>query len=379
VVSTETREVTPLDRGRSLYDPVFVKGDAEVLAAGAEPFIARLPFDSRTGKLRAPREMIPVPGVAGVRGLSLSPDGTRVIFAGLSLDSQIWMMPVAADGASRGPARAVTNDTSRRNSLPVSSPDGTKIAYMSIRRGELPNVWVMNADGSNAIQVTSDETADHKPAWFADGRRVAYMSKRGKVGGLWAVDVHTRREEIIFDFAGAEKYPTLEGRLAEFQLSPSMDQIAFSLLTPPEGRRALYVSAAKPFAPRPMGPPGISAGYPAWSPDQRRLAVEIKDGSSTQAGVVDLQTGVMNQLTNVRGQTWVRSWSPDGKRIAVAAQREGLWSLRSIDASTGQESPFEQPSVPRVYVRYPEWSAQGDRLLFERGEIRGNIWAIGLR
>ena len=314
-----------------------------------------------------------------MRGLSLAPDGTRLIFAGLALDSQIWMLPVAPGGTARGEAIAITKDTSRRNSLPVSSPDGKKIAYMSIRQGELPNVWVMDADGRNPLQVTSDETADHKPAWFSDSRRVAYMSKRGKVGGLWAVDIHTRREEMIFDFAGAEQYPTLEGRLAEFQLSPSMTHVAFSLMTPPEGRRALYVAAARPFTPRLVGSPAISAGYPAWSPDERRLAVEIKNGGSTQAGVVNLQDGTIKQLTNTRGQTWVRSWSPDGTLLAVAAQRDGLWSLRSIDAVTGAERSFAPPGPPRVYVRYPEWSEQGDRLLFERGEIRGNIWSIALR
>jgi Tol biopolymer transport system component len=250
---------------------------------------------------------------------------------------------------------------------------------MSIRQGELPNVWVMDADGRNPVQVTADETADHKPAWFSDNRRVAYMSKRGRVGGLWAVDIHTRREELVLDFAGAEKYPTLEGRLAEFQLSPSMTQVAFSLMTPPHGRRALYVSPAQPFAPRPIGSPSVSAGYPAWSPDERLLAVEIKAGGSVHAGVVDLQTGEMKQLTNVRGQTWVRSWSPNGNRMAVAAQRDGVWSLRWIDARTGEEGAFAPPSPARVYVRYPEWSEQGDRLLFERGEIRGNIWTIALR
>ena len=64
---------------------------------------------------------------------------------------------------------------------------------------------------ANAIQLTSDETADHKPAWFSDSRRVAYLTKRGTVGGLWSVDIQTRREELVFDFAGAEQYPTLEG------------------------------------------------------------------------------------------------------------------------------------------------------------------------
>lgn len=379
VVSTDTGETSPLDRGHSLYDPLFAQDDSSVYAAGAEAFIVKLPFDAKTGRRSAPRTVIPVPGVPGVRGLSLSADGTRLAFAGLALDSQIWSLSIGPDGAARGPARAITSDTSRRNSLPVHSPDGKKIAYMSIRQGELPNVWVMDADGTNAIQLTADETADHKPAWFSDSRRVAYMSKRGKVGGLWSVDIETRREQLVFDFAGAERYPALEGRLAEFQLSPSMTRIAFSLMTPPDGRRALYVASARPFEPRALGSPTVSAGYPAWSPDERMLAVEIKEGGSTHAGVVDLQSGALRQLTRARGQTWVRSWSPDGKKIAVAAQREGTWSLRWIDVQTAKESLLAPVSPPRVYVRYPDWSAQGDRVLFERGEIRGNIWTIAIQ
>ena len=251
---------------------------------------------------------------------------------------------------------------------------------MSIRQGELPNVWVMDADGTNAIQLTSDETADHKPAWFADSRRIAYLTKRGKVGGLWSVDIQTRREELVFDFAGAGRYPALEqGRLAEFQLSPSITRIAFSLMTPPSGQRTVHVATIKPFEPRAVGSPTVSAGYPAWSPDERMLAVEIKEGGSTQAGVVDLQSGALRQLTHARGQTWVRSWSPDGKKLAVAAQRDGRWSLRWIDVQTAKESLFAPINPPRVYVRYPDWSATGDRLLFERGEIRGNIWTIAIQ
>ena len=158
-----------------------------------------------------------------------------------------------------------------------------------------------------------------------------------------------------------------------------MTRIAFSLMTPPSGRRLLYVAAARPFEPRALGSPTISTGYPAWSPDETLLAVEIKDGGSTQAGVVDLHSGALRQLSHARGQTWVRSWSPDGKKMAVAAQRDGTWSLRWIDVKTGKESLFAPENPPRVYVRYPDWSAQGDRLLFERGEIRGNIWTIAIQ
>lgn len=386
IASTEAGETWALDRGQGMYDPVFANDDSAVYVAGADSLIIRLPFNPATGKLREPREVMAIPGVPGVRGLSMAADGRRLAFAGVSLDSQIWSLPIGADGSATGPASAVTSGTSRRNSLPVVSPDGKKIAYMSTRQGELPNVWVMDADGSNTIQLTADETAELKPTWFPDGKRIAYLTKRGEVGGMWSVDIATRREELVFDFAGARRYPGLFGRLAEFQLSPaefqlspSITQVAFSWLTPPAGRRALYVSAAKTFAPRAIGSPSASAGYPAWSPDETMLAVEIKDAGWTHAGVVDLNTGTLRQLTNVRGQTWVRSWSPDGKKLAVAAERDGVWSLRWVDARTGREGAFASPQPPRVYVRYPEWSPQGDRLLYERGEMRGNIWTIDVR
>jgi Tol biopolymer transport system component/DNA-binding winged helix-turn-helix (wHTH) protein len=376
--SVESGETWPLHRALSLYDPVFTRDQSAVYVAGADALLVRIPIDPRTHRPSGRAETLPVAGVPGVRGLSISSDGSRLALAGLSLDSQIWMLSVGPDGTSRGDASALTSDTSRRNSLPVVSPDGKKIAYMSIRRGELPNVWLMDADGRNAIQLTADETAEHKPSWFRDSRRVAYLSKRGRTGGIWSIDIETRREELIVDLAGAARAPGVEGRLAEFQLSPSMRRIAFSLLAPPAGERRLYVSETKPFAPVAIGSPDLSAGYPSWSPDEKFLAVEIKDGPNMHAGVVDLEAGSVRQLTNARGQTWVRSWSPDSSKIAVAAQREGTWSLRWVDARSGTEVPFGPAFPPRVYVRYPEWSPAGDRVLFERGEIRGNIWTLAI-
>jgi Tol biopolymer transport system component/DNA-binding winged helix-turn-helix (wHTH) protein len=376
IASTETGATWPLELRSSLYDPVFTKDDSAILAAGAEALIVRLSIDSRTGKLNAPREVVPVAGVPGVRGLSLSPDGSRLAFSGTSLDSQIWSLTLNAHGAPVGEPSPVTKDTSRRNSLAVISPDGTRVAYMSIRQGELPNVWVMDVDGANAIQLTSDESAEHKPSWFPDGTRVGYLTKRRRTGGLWAVDINTRREQVVFDFAGAENYPGLDGTLAEFDASPSMTQIALSMLTPPAGR-LLYVSPIGKFQPRRLGPAGL--GYPSWSPNEKQIAVEIKDGSSTHAGVIDVATGSLRQLTRVRGHTWVRSWSPDGRKLAVAALRDGRWSLRWIEVDSAREGAFTAPYPPGVYLRYPEWSPKGDRIVFERGVTRGNIWTVAIR
>lgn len=378
MTSVETGETWPIDRSKSWYDPIFARDDSAIYAAGALAVIARFPLDASSGRLRAPREIIPVAGVPGVRSLSISPGGNQLAFAGLSLDSHIWSQRLSPDGSASGPATAITSGTSRRNSLPVVSPDGRKVAYVSTRQGELPNVWMMDIDGSHPTPLTTDEAADHKPTWFPDGKRVAYLSTRGETRGLWAIDLATRREELVFDLAAAEQYSGPRGRLAELQISPSMTRVAFSILTPASGRRGLFVSAAKPFEPKLLTSPDVSAGYPAWSPDEKWIAVEITDGTATHAGVVDAATGSLRRLTSGRGQTWVRSWSPDGTRLAVAVERDGLWSLRWLDAATGKDGALTVASPPAVYLRYPDWSPQGDRVIFERGQIRGNLWTIAV-
>jgi Tol biopolymer transport system component len=75
----------------------------------------------------------------------------------------------------------------------------------------------------------------------------------------------------------------------------------------------------------------------------------------------------------------VRSWSPDSRRVAFAALRKGAWNLQWVDVLTGQRGDTSAPLPPSVYVHYPEWSPRGDLVVYERGELRGNIWLLHLR
>ena len=275
----------------------------------------------------------------------------------------------------------MTNDRNRRNSLPVIAPDGARIAYISTRQGQPPNISVLGIDGGTPMQVTSDESADAQPNWFPDARRIAYISTRRAQLGLWSVDIETRREELLMDIAALRRVAGGDqphGRLAEMRMSASMNKAAFSMIVPPYGRRILYTSAITPFQPKKLTDGTQSVGYPAWSPDERLIAVEVKVGSSTQAGVVDAESGRMHMLTNERGHTWVRGWSPDSRKITVAAFHDGRWSLRWIDAQTGAARTIVPDAPVHVYLRYPEWSSRGDVVVFERGEVQGNIWSIRL-
>jgi Tol biopolymer transport system component len=381
LVAMETHHTSQLLTGmRGHYELVFAPDDSALYVAGGEPFITRIPFEKSSGAVAGNRELMPVPGVAGVRGLTVSPDGRRLAFAGLTIASQVWAQPIAPDGTARGEPRALTTDTSRRNSLPVVSPDGSQVAYVSTRGGEPPNVWVIGLDGKNSVQLTANDSPDLKPYWFPDGRRVAFLSSRQDGMGLWSMDLETRREQLLVPLAGVAETvrAAASGMVAEPSLSRSLTQMAMAIITPPDGNRQIFVTPTTTLDPRAVSDPSQWVGYPAWSPDEQRLAVELKEGSSTQAAVLNVKTGALRRLTNERGQTWVRSWSPDGKKVVAAVFRRGRWDLRSIDAETGATAVMTAPAAPHVYVRYPDWSPRGDAVVYERGELHGNVWMLRL-
>ena len=380
-VSVDTGEIVHLLKGmRGHYELAFAPGDSALYAAGGDPFVIRVSFDAKTGNVAGERELIAVPGVAGVRGVTMSPDGRRLGLAGLTVASQLWAQSIGPDGNGHGDPRALTIDTSRRNSLPIVSPDGAQIAYVSTRAGEPPNVWTIDIDGKNISRLTENEGPDVQPYWFPDGRRVAFLATRQDGIGLWSVALDTRRQELIRPLADltAKARAAASGIVAEPALSRSMTQIALALVAPPDANRQLFIGSVKTLDARAVTDPSKWLGYPAWSPDEKRLAGELKIGSSTHAAVIDLESGAMRQLTSERGQTWVRSWSPDGKKIAAAVFRSGRWSLQWIDAATGATGVITEPSPANGYVRYPDWSPRGDVVVYERGELRGNIWVLQL-
>ncbi len=125
---------------------------------------------------------------------SVSPDGSRIAFASDRANSgsdellDIYTMNadgsdvtrLTFDGAYRYPL-------SSRSKTPTWSPDGSRIAFESTRGGNT-EIWVMNADGSDLVNVSEDPSADTEPAWSPDGAQITFTSNRSGEYDLWAVD-----------------------------------------------------------------------------------------------------------------------------------------------------------------------------------------------
>src|SRR5207302_9622354 len=87
-----------------------------------------------------------------------------------------------------GSPQPITNQTGTRNNQPSFSPDGRKIAYLQYLRGGGADIWVADADGKNASQITNN-TRNLIPNWFPDGDQLAFVSRRTGHWTVWATSL----------------------------------------------------------------------------------------------------------------------------------------------------------------------------------------------
>ncbi|MBU7016414.1 MAG: PD40 domain-containing protein, partial [Theionarchaea archaeon] len=62
-------------------------------------------------------------------------------------------------------------------SYPEWSPDGKKIAFCSEKSGNW-EIYVIDADGSNQVNLTNNPAHDMDPTWSPDGQKIAFDSDR---------------------------------------------------------------------------------------------------------------------------------------------------------------------------------------------------------
>jgi len=231
--------------------------------------------------------------------VTVSQDGSTLVFDMLG---DIYSVPI-----SGGEAKALTNGI-EWNYQPTFSPDGSKIAFVSDRAGG-DNLWVMNADGSEAVAVTDEaENIVHNPSWSPDGEflvgRKGYYSTRSIMAGeIW-----------MFHTGGGNGVNLVERPNAESD-QKNRSEPAFS----PDGKYVYYSADITP---------GV-----VWQYNKDSI------GSLFAIKRLELATGKTQTIVSGAGGTIRPTPSPDGKSLAYIKRRLGLVSQLMVkDLESGKES-----------------------------------------
>ena len=213
-----------------------------------------------------------------IQDLRLSPDGetlAEVSPAGKNVD--LWLLDLA-----RGVRTRFTFNPAEDMS-PAWSPDGTEIAFSSMRSGQF-DIYVKPTNGTGAAQpLVQDNARKFVDDWSSDGRYLAYMrdNPQGKNGSdIWILPL----------FGDKKPFPFLASPFNEAQASFSPDDRWLAYVSDESGKFEVYVV---PF-PQGTGKWQVSTGgggNPRWrrdgkelfyvSPADELMAVEVREKSGS--------------------------------------------------------------------------------------------------
>jgi TolB protein len=166
---------------------------------------------------------------AMVTGAAFSPDGKRLAVS-VSEGENAEIYVANADGSD---AKQITDTKFFLNTSPSWSPDGKRIAFVSNRGGN-PQIYVMGADGSGVKRLTFQGNYNTTPSWSPRGDVIAFTARDERNAfDLFTVNVESGKITRLTQDAGNNEEPVF---------SPSGRLILFTSTR--TGTRQLYVMTA---------------------------------------------------------------------------------------------------------------------------------------
>lgn len=134
-----------------------------------------------------------------------SADGKSITY----VESKGYALNLRSIDVESGKVSKVTEDASATFANAVWSPDGRRIAYVSSPAGNAVDkargdIYVMNADGSGAKNLTANPDEDNYPAWSADGNSIYFVSFRDGNAQIYSVTTDGTREERLSRNSGQD-------------------------------------------------------------------------------------------------------------------------------------------------------------------------------
>ena len=232
---------------------------------------------------------------------------------------------------------------------PSLSPDGRTVAFVSNRGGQW-DIYVSLVSGGNLVQVTRDPNVEIAPHWSPDGTSLLFA----RLNATGLTDVW-----VVPAFGGAARPILLNAATPAW--SPDGKSIAYR-----SGEdEALWLADANGANPHRITQREVSAlrhSQPAFSHDGRSIVFIRQVGSQrSELAVVNLESGVIRDLTRDSALALSPRWSPDGRFVYFSSSRGGTLSIWKIAVASGEIEPITAGQDDNEEL---DLSTDGKRLAF---------------
>jgi TolB protein len=230
---------------------------------------------------------------------------------------------------------------------PVWAPDGNRLA--AAKGDDVSSTYSFAADGSARERLPFD--VETTPVWSPDGRRMVVVGDDVRIRVFrFASGV----VEAVLPIEGNEPSWSPNGTLIAFQSNRGSDLLQVCLVRPDgSGLRRLTSDRAS------RGGNRIGAYSAAWSPDGRRLAFASDRDGDDDIYIVRLDGTGLRKVTRNLVDDSNPSWSPDGRRIVFdrTDYERDRRAIVVIDLTTGVESELAHSDGD--FVSDPAWQPTG--------------------
>lgn len=297
----------------------------------------------------------------------VSPDGKRVLF-GVSYESvpqnksnrDLYVMNIDGTGVTR-----ITKTAQSENSA-VWIDNGTRIAFVYAEKGSSPQLWVMNADGTERHAATNIEGGIEGFLFSPDQSKVVLIS---------TVKYNRTASDIYPDL------PKATGRVIDDLMYKHWDtwvtEIPHPFIGSFDGQTVTDlkdIMEGEPYE-APMRPFGGVESF-AWSPDskilvytsRKKTGMEYALSTNSDLYAYNLTTGTTTNLTEgMMGYDTNPAFSPDGRYMAwLSMERDGYEADKNRlfirDNATGQKTDLT--SYWDYTIEEFAWNPNGKNIWF---------------
>jgi serine/threonine protein kinase/dipeptidyl aminopeptidase/acylaminoacyl peptidase len=233
-------------------------------------------------------------------GGTWTPDGKIVYSSDASGNRDLWIMD--QDGSNQ---KQLTSDAGS-NVSPAVSPDGRYIVFVSDRKEAKHNVWRIDIDGNNPKQLTTG-SHDRNPSFSPDGKWVLYASLGEKQPNIWRVSIDGGEPLKLTDKYSVLPVVSPDGKwIACYYWDEKTDPQLGTALVPFEGG-----APVKTFK--------LPTPFVRWTPDGSALTYVDSRGGVSNIWSQPIDGGKPVQLTDFKTDLiFGFDWSRDGRQLSCA-------------------------------------------------------------